>query len=592
MHGAVVGAARAVDGAAPWLRMLTVLGWVCAAPLPAQESPGFVLIQEPPEWRGELTRGLVVRPRRSVRVIGEAGHPTGVARVLIDGAETSFEPLPGNRARFVGYASPEPGTDRVEIVVYPAQGQPVVRTYSVEIEEASTTYENPEAAWAEGGFDGERYAVVVGVSEYRDRDIAQLRYADDDAQLFYEFLTSPAAGLGGFKPENVRLLKDDSASYAAMRTALSGFLRPVTERDVVVFYFAGHGAPDPYARNEYYFLTHDTRASDIAGTAYPMSDVYDRIRRLRARDIIVIADACHSGAVTPELATRAVGENEINRVFLERLQTTAAGLLTLTAAETNQLSMEDARWGGGHGVFTWKLVEGLRGQADQDRDEIVTLHELIEYTRSEVQRETDNLQIPAVSGQFNRAWPMAIASPAAIADAVATVPATAAPEGPSSAASRPEPARVTSVDLVSEGWAFTHSLVIPGSGQFTTGRALRGALVLAGVIGAGAYAFLSRTITETCTGPPNPSTGRCYPGELASTHTSYPALLPAGGAAGGLTLLGAIDALLGARQLNRARLREASGGAASAGAALVLLPGDLLASRRPGDIRLLELRIH
>ncbi len=30
--------------------------------------------------------------------------------------------------------------------------------------------------------------------------------------------------------------------------------------------------------------------------------------------------------------------------------------------------MEDARWGGGHGVFTYFALKGLEGRADSNRD--------------------------------------------------------------------------------------------------------------------------------------------------------------------------------------------------------------------------------
>jgi len=51
----------------------------------------------------------------------------------------------------------------------------------------------------------QRYAVVVGVSDYKDPKIPDLKYADADAQAFYEFITSPIGG--NFNKENVLLCR-------------------------------------------------------------------------------------------------------------------------------------------------------------------------------------------------------------------------------------------------------------------------------------------------------------------------------------------------------------------------------------------------
>ena len=578
---------------------LLVPALVGVTPAGAQPSDGYILIQEPAAWRGEASRGIIIREKHSIRVVGEASHPSGIYRVLIDGTEASLDPQPNNVLGFVGYANPEATTDRVEVVAYPRDGEPIIKTYAYDLQVAETAYDDPDEAWDLGGdFDGERYAVVIGISHYLDPSITSLEYADDDAQLFYDFLLSENAGLGGFMPDHVLFLKNEAADTRSISRALSGFLRRVSERDVVVFYFAGHGAPDPYARDEYYFLTYDTEGSDIAGTAYPMSEVYARIGRLRARDIVVIADACHSAAVTSHFASRAITNNDINGAFLERLQTTAAGKLIFTAAETNQLSFEDVRWGGGHGVFTYHLVEGLRGAADDDGDRIVTLHEMVEYARRQVGVATEQLQIPAISGQFNRAWPMAMVPVETVAqldpppvEVPVEVPPDPVLEDPPVEDPRPEepplnPVTRGDVDLMSAGWAFTHSFIIPGSGQMRTGHGFRGFLVLAGVGGAAGYVYATRELHQQCRIVPNPT---CPPGDVEGTTLKFPYLIPAAAAAGGLVFIGALDALIGAKGVNARRLRDA-GVTDSQDMALRVLPSEPVLNSRPGDVRLLELR--
>ena len=408
----------------------------------------------------------------------------------------------------------------------------------------------------------------------------------DDAQAFYDFLTSEGAGLGGFNPENVEFLVNEAANTRSVRTALTTFLRGVTERDVVVIYLAGHGAADPFRADDYYLLTHDTEASNFAGTAISMDDIDEYVRQLRARDIIVFTDACHSAAVSGgRIGLRAGATNEINQLFLERLTATAAGLLTFTASETSQYSQEGTQWGGGHGVFTHQLLRGLEGQADEDADGIVTLGELVEYTRFSVQQDTENAQVPFVgSGSFDRSWPIAIAEPRIIAEPEAEPTPTQPPivvSDPVSEATAPR------VQLMDPAGAFAHSLVIPGSGQFRTGRGWRGTLVLAGSVGAVAYAFLSKTVGNRC----REATigGECLSGQFTDIQTERPYLVAGLATAGALTVIGAVDALLGAREINRERLR-AAGADDAGGSRWDLLPTSALSRFRLGDLRLLELR--
>jgi TPR repeat protein len=258
---------------------------------------------------------------------------------------------------------------------------------------------------------GERWAVIVGLSSYVDPKISPLKYADRDARSVYDFLISERAGLGGFKKENVRLLVNSAATSRNIRGALREFLKSATADDIVFIYFAGHGAPDPDRAADLYLMAYDTKKDSIASTGIPMTDVSDATRRVYAQDLFVFVDACHSGGVNDQPGTRGEITNTINDAFLKRLESTAPSQVTFTASEKNQVSREGPQWGGGHGVFTHFLLEGLKGGADEEGngDQIVTLGELLEYVRSHVSRETRSAQVPAISPtSFDRDWPMAV----------------------------------------------------------------------------------------------------------------------------------------------------------------------------------------
>ncbi len=363
----------------------------------------IIRIEQPREWSG-ATRGFVARARESVEVRGTVRDPMGgaVREIRVNNELAAVQPEAGF-VRFTGWAPVEMDTREVEIEAWTGDGR-----YSSEI--FAVQPQPPAAPTGSDLFPGQRWAVVIGISDYADPGIRDLEYADDDALAVYEFFTSEAAGGGGIPVENTRLLLNDEATYRNVRTALFSFLERATEQDIVYVYLAGHGAPNPRRADELYILPYDAEVENLPGTALPMGDVTEAIRRLYAHHTVLITDACHSGGVSiGGFATRSGAGNAINQAFLMDLASTQAGLAILTASEAREESQEGSRWGGGHGVFTYYLLEGLRGAADTDPDGIVRWGELADYVRSQVARDTRNGQHPDTGSQsHDRFLPMAI----------------------------------------------------------------------------------------------------------------------------------------------------------------------------------------
>lgn len=259
-------------------------------------------------------------------------------------------------------------------------------------------------------FRGQRWAVIVGISRYRSSDIPQLRYADRDAQDFYGLVTKPIEEGGvGIPKSNVRFLLNDQATSSNVRESITDFLKQPIEDDLVIIYFAGHGAPDPDRPRVLYLLTHDSDLNRLAATSVKMQEIQDAMRDyVAAKSVLVFADACHSRGVTGALATRALASPDLVNEFLSELARARASTLTFSASDVNQLSQEDKRWGGGHGVFTHYLIEGLTGKADLNSDKMVRLGELTQFVSDNVRRETRSQQSPISSGNFDINLPLTI----------------------------------------------------------------------------------------------------------------------------------------------------------------------------------------
>ena len=261
------------------------------------------------------------------------------------------------------------------------------------------------------GRDCNRWAVIVGISKYKHSAL-DLEYADRDAEKLYQLLLMPQGG--HFQKEYICKLTNKDATKENITRALRSFLKKPAREDLVIIYFACHGSPDPERPGNVYLLTHDSDPLDIAGTALPMGDI-DRALTdtLLSEKVIILADTCHSAAIGSGIRSRAVTENTtlINR-YLQEISQARRGTALLTSAEANEVSFEDKKWGGGHGVFTYYLLRGLEGDADENNNGFVAVGELFEYVRENVKKATNHRQHPCIgTNPFDRNMPLAIAFP-------------------------------------------------------------------------------------------------------------------------------------------------------------------------------------
>jgi Caspase domain len=258
----------------------------------------------------------------------------------------------------------------------------------------------------EGEFTGRKFALIAGISRYSDDRISDLQFADADARDLRDFLRRTEGG--GFKPEDILFLENEQATLGSVNAALDRILSQAGTNDLILLFIAGHGGPDPKAPQNLYYAMHDTNVADLSRTALLMTSLQEKLNAARARRAVVFIDTCHSAGLSGETMSgaRSLENNLINlysaKLFKEE------GRAAITSSDVNEVSYENQRWGGGHGVFTYALLEGLRGQADANADSLITAGELFAYVQDRVRLETGFKQNPRslydFSGDFTLAF--------------------------------------------------------------------------------------------------------------------------------------------------------------------------------------------
>jgi len=375
---------------------------IAAGPPADSEAPKIVINYPPPDARVE---------REQIVVLGLVTDNVGVdrVRVALNGVDLAQPPGSGAIGKGVAIRVPaplQPGDNVIEITAADKAGNvaQVVRT---------VTRVMPQAPAPPGVTVAHRWAVVIGVGEYEQKGIPRLRYAVRDAEAVYQFLTTK----GGYPKENVLLLTDttpEKPTLQNIRRAFGDFLfRKPGRSDMVLIYYAGHGAPEIDAAGtesdglSKYLIPRDADPDSLYSTALPMDEIQRIFARIASERVVMLLDTCYSGTVGGRTFTRQQTRSaNLSDQFLERL-TRSRGRVVITASGPNEVALELPALG--HGIFTYYLLEGLSGKADRNGDGIVTVSELYEYVEDQVDRRAraaGGRQRPMMKGEIEGTLPL------------------------------------------------------------------------------------------------------------------------------------------------------------------------------------------
>lgn len=225
---------------------------------------------------------------------------------------------------------------------------------------------------------GDAIAVVLGVERYRA--LPDARFAERDARLMRRYMVEALGVPDDVEHLYLRTGADVTGGELRKLFGEAGWLaRRVTENSDLVVYFAGHGSPDAGQRAPF-LLPFDTDPSFITETGFPLAALYDRLARLPARSITVILDACFSGLGRDGQSLVRGTRPTVLSVEHPALVRRQMGVLTAARGAQSAGDLPDVR----HGLLTYWVARGLRGEADANADDVVSFAELGQFAERRV----------------------------------------------------------------------------------------------------------------------------------------------------------------------------------------------------------------
>ncbi len=216
------------------------------------------------------------------------------------------------------------------------------------------------------------YAVVIGISQYREEIIPKVAYALQDAQAVAGLLESHA----GIPKTHIKVLTESRATLSDLRNHLGEWLRMRVKADSTVYvYYAGHGTPNLQTQSG--AIVPWDGHPDFPSGLYPLKELEDTLSKLPTKNMIVFLDSCFSGGVGRSVIAKGARPMGLQYPVLSQGE-----VMVLAAASGTQISSDYDK--AGHGLFTHFLLAGLRGEADADKDGLVTLKELTPFVHDRV----------------------------------------------------------------------------------------------------------------------------------------------------------------------------------------------------------------
>lgn len=216
------------------------------------------------------------------------------------------------------------------------------------------------------------YVVSVGVKTYKNPKLNTLNLPVNDAQTVKYIYDKNGNS-------EVIFLADSYATKQNILAQMKRLYARASENDIILLFFSGHGYQGG-------FSVYDGNLS--------YSSIRNVMASSRSKNKMIFADACYSGQMRGQTSNSQSNSNELKNL----------NVMLFLSSRSGETSIE--RRGDSNGIFTTALQAALRGNADKNRDRVITAKELFDYVSSRVSTETRGKQHPVMWGKFSDNMPV------------------------------------------------------------------------------------------------------------------------------------------------------------------------------------------
>ena len=250
------------------------------------------------------------------------------------------------------------------------------------------------------------YIVAIGINEFPNWTIGRsLKNAVNDANLIKEVFTQRSTKLfnGRVKIKPYSLGLKDTTKDNIVKL-IEEVRKKVKPNDYFLLYVASHGVIKGEGEDKkYYFAPSDFTIKRTYQNGFKENQISEYLINIPSIFRIAILDTCYAGREVTSI------KEELNTLSFAKRE----GISVLTAAKSTQEANDDYH---GHGLFTYILVDGLKGKADYNKDGVVDSIEIAQYVKNNVLRvsqaeteiEQDAIVLPEPTQSYSRRFELTL----------------------------------------------------------------------------------------------------------------------------------------------------------------------------------------
>ena len=221
------------------------------------------------------------------------------------------------------------------------------------------------------------WMLSVGVNRFESDSLANLQYAANDAIEIANVFKGQEGRV--YNKVNYLLIADGEEMLPTRENIVKGlsFLKKAGQRDVILLFIAGQAINDD--NGNYFYLPSDTALNPDGSIIFSSAISHHELQQ--ALDMpghkLLFIDTCYSDITRLQ---RNLSDNST---------------VVFASSRSDELSLES--WQVRHGVFTYAILKGMKGQADISNKGTVSLMELIAYVTNDVRQRTNGQQNPVAA---------------------------------------------------------------------------------------------------------------------------------------------------------------------------------------------------
>lgn len=207
-----------------------------------------------------------------------------------------------------------------------------------------------------------RTALVIGIDDYVN--MTPLSCCVSDAIAMAEVLQDPKNGF------SVTLIQNQKATRRYVKEMIGDLI--AQKSDLSLFYFAGHGISTDIGT---YLVTCDGEDGE---EGIDLDWLHKVVQNRSQSPLVMVLDCCHAGSAAIHWDKGRIAKfQDFNRILV----TLGQSRVVLAACTAEQQAAEEELIG--HGIFTGYVIDGLSGNAADERGEI-TVSGLYDYVSAKL----------------------------------------------------------------------------------------------------------------------------------------------------------------------------------------------------------------